>query len=110
MAPLLVEEANTELRCWSEVKPIAIYLAPRHRFHNDVFQHSELLKITTSADHGHKGVSCIPERKNPGSAFWVHQPGFSCDPREVPGCSGNLPEMSFGGYVIPFRFQLISGR
>jgi hypothetical protein len=41
-----------------------------HRFHNDMFQHSELLKITTSADLGRKGVSRSPERKNPGSAFW----------------------------------------
>jgi hypothetical protein len=86
MAPLLAEGANTELGCWSEAKQISIYLAPHHRFHNDMFQYSELLKITTSANRGHKGISsCIPERKNPGSAFWGHQPGFSCDPREVPG-------------------------
>ena len=56
---------------------------------------------------GAQGVSLPPERKNPGSAPCGHQPGFSCDPREVPGCSGNLPEMSCGGYVIPFLFPLM---
>ena len=78
-----------------------------HRLHDDVFQHSELLRIATSADQGRKGVSQGPERKNPGGAFWGHQPGFSWDPREVPGCSGNLPDMSCEGYVIPFPFQLM---
>ena len=72
----------------------ATHPTPCHRLHDDLFQHSELLKITTSADRGHKGVSRRPERKNPGSAFCGHQPGFSCDPREVPACSGNLPDMS----------------
>jgi hypothetical protein len=78
-----------------------------HRPHDDVFQHSELLRIATSADQGRKGVSQSPERKNPGGAFRGHQPGFSCDPREVPDGSGNLPEMSCEGYVIPFPFQLM---
>ena len=78
-----------------------------HRPHDDVFQHSELLRITTSVAQGRKGVSQSPERKNPGGAFWGHQPGFLWDPREVPGCSGNLPDMSCEGYVIPFPFQLM---
>ena len=78
-----------------------------HRLHDDVFQHSELLRIATSVAQGRKGVSQSPERKNPGGAFWGHQPGFLWDPREVPGCSGNLPDMSCEGYVIPFPFQLM---
>ena len=78
-----------------------------HRLHDDVFQHSELLRIATSAVQGRKGVSQSPERKNPGGALRGHQPGFSWDPREVPGRSGNLPDMSCEGYVIPFPFQLM---
>jgi len=42
-------------------------------------------------------VAKDPKRKNPGGAFWGHQPGFF-DPREVPGifqvasriCSGEV--------------------
>ena len=81
-----------------------------HRLHDGVFQHSELLRIATSVAQGRKGVSQSPERKNPGGALRGHQPGFSWDPREVPGRSGNLPDMSCEGYVIPFPFQLFSGR
>jgi hypothetical protein len=41
--------------------------APRamSSLNDDKFQHSELLKITTSAVRGHKGVSRVPERKTP---------------------------------------------
>ncbi len=57
---------------------------------------------------GGKGVFKAQERKNPDSAFYAPT-GVLVDPREVPGCSGNLPEMSCGGYVMPFPFQF-SGR
>jgi hypothetical protein len=107
-APVRGDQHLIRVMDWGE--QIATHPAPCHRFHNDVFQHSELLKITTSADRGHKGVSRAQNAKTPAVRSGGHQPGFSCDPREVPGFSGNLPEMSFGGYVIPFPFLVISGR
>ncbi len=52
------------------------------------------------------GIIKKPERKNPGWCVPNAPTGVLVDPREVPGGSGNLPELFCGGYVIPIPIRL----